>query len=381
MYIDSQDALEAFVRRARTTQVLAIDTEFLREKTYYPKLCLMQMATDDERVIIDPFSVDDLGVLRELLENESIVKVFHAGHQDIEIILYDIGCIPRPLYDTQVAAALLGQTQQIGYGALVQAMCGVKLKKVDSFTDWSARPLSDSQLKYAEDDVVYLPQIYHAQMRLLKQKGRLSWLEGEFREMERPELYMADEQERFRRLKHVTQLNRRQMAAAREMAAWREIVARKRNVPRKWILTDEQIVESCKREPRTIDDLFMVRGMRERITTRDARELMALVVAALDSAPDTWPDLQLPGRSEANVDVQVDLLMAVVRIRARQHGIAVQTLASHSDLVDIARGHRKGIELLRGWRRDIVGAELVELLEGRLALAIEKDHVVVKANP
>ena len=119
MYIDSQAELEAFVERARSSSVLAIDTEFLREKTYYPKLCLLQMATDDERVIVDPFAVDDLGVLRDLLENESIVKVFHAGHQDIEIILYDIGCIPHPLYDTQVAAALLGQTQQIGYGALV----------------------------------------------------------------------------------------------------------------------------------------------------------------------------------------------------------------------------------------------------------------------
>ena len=287
MYIDSQAELQAFAERARSSSVLAIDTEFLREKTYYPKLCLMQMATDDERVIIDPFAVDDLKVLKPLLEDENVMKVFHSGHQDIEIILYDIGCIPKPLFDTQVAAALLGQVQQIGYGALVHAMCGVKLKKVDSFTDWSARPLSESQLSYAEDDVVYLPEIYRAQCQLLEKKGRLDWLADEFSELEKPETYIPDEEERFRRLKHVTQLSRRQMAAAREMASWREIEARKRNVPRKWILTDEQIVESCKREPRTIDDLFMVRGMRERLTTRDARTLIELVVAALDSAPET----------------------------------------------------------------------------------------------
>ncbi|MBQ9041272.1 MAG: ribonuclease D [Eggerthellaceae bacterium] len=380
MYIDSQAELEAFVERAGTTRVLAIDTEFLREKTYYPKLCLMQMATDDERVIIDPFAVDDLKVLKELFENESIMKVFHAGHQDIEIILYDIGCIPHPLFDTQVAAALLGQVQQIGYGALVHAMCGVKLKKVDSFTDWSVRPLSESQLSYAEDDVVYLPQIYEAQCKALEQKGRLGWLDDELRELLDPETYMPDESDRFRRLKHVGQLSRRQMAAAREMASWREIEARKRNVPRKWILTDEQIVESCKREPRTIDDLFMIRGMRERLTTRDARMVIELVVSALDSAPDTWPELQAAGKSEPNVDVQVDMLMAVVRIRAKQNGIAIPTLASHSDLVDIARGHYDDVDILKGWRRDIVGAELVDMLEGRLALAIEKGKVVVKQN-
>lgn len=380
MYIDSQAELLAFVERARTSKVLAVDTEFLREKTYYPKLCLMQLATDDERVIVDPFGVDDLTVLRTLFEDEGIMKVFHACHQDIEIILYDIGCVPHPLFDTQVAAALLGQTQQIGYGALVHAMCGVKLKKVDSFTDWSARPLSDSQLSYAEEDVVYLPQIYEAQCKALEQKGRMDWLADELQELQKPETYMADENERFRRLKHIGQLSRRQMAAAREMAAWREIEARKRNVPRKWILTDEQIVESCRREPRTIDDLFMIRGMRERLTTRDARTVIELVVAALDSAPDTWPEMPTSGKSEANVDVQVDLLMAVVRIRARQHGIAVPTLASHSDLVEIARGHYDDVEILRGWRREIVGAELIDVLEGKLALCIEDGRVKVKPN-
>lgn len=380
MYIDSQADLEAFVGRARTSSVLAIDTEFLREKTYYPKLCLLQMATDDESAIVDPFAVDDLSVLRVLLEDESIMKVFHAGHQDIEIILYDIGCIPQPLFDTQVAAALLGQTQQIGYGALVHAVCGVRLKKVDSFTDWSVRPLSESQLSYAEDDVLYLPRIYEAQCKALEKKGRLGWLDDEFRIMSLPETYMPDEEDRYRRLKHVTQLSRRQMAAAREMASWREIEARKRNVPRKWVLTDEQIVESCKREPRTIDDLFMVRGIRERLTTRDARTIIELVVAALDSAPDTWPELQTSGRSEPNVDVQVDMLMAIVRIRARENGIAIPTLASHADLTEIARGHYDDVEILRGWRRDIVGNELVDLLEGRLSLSIEDGQVVIKKN-
>lgn len=378
MYIASQADLEAFLERASKHDVLAIDTEFLREKTYYPKLCLLQMGTAEETAIIDPFGIDDLTVIRPILENEKIVKLFHAGYQDIEIMLYDIGCVPHPLFDTQVAAALLGQTQQIGYGVLVHSMCGVKLKKADSFTDWSARPLSDSQLKYAADDVIYLPKLYDIMTEKLKSKGRLSWLDDEFREMEKPESYLVDERERFRRLKHVGQLTRRQMAAAREMAAWREIEARKRNIPRRWVLTDEQIVESCRREPKKIDDLFMVRGIRERLTTRDARELISLVRAALDSAPDTWPEVQNNNRSEQNVDIQVEMLMSIVRMRAKENDIAIPTLASTADVTAIARGHRKKIDLLKGWRREIVGNDLVDFMEERTILCIQDGKPVIR---
>lgn len=377
MYIASQDDLESFVERSRTSSILAIDTEFLREKTYYPKLCLMQIAVDDEIAIIDPFAVEDLRVLAPMLEDESIVKVFHAGHQDIEIIIYDIGCVPKPVFDTQVAAALLGQVQQIGYAPLVHSICGVKLKKSDSFTDWSARPLSPSQLKYAEDDVKYLPEMYEKMRDLLEEKGRLSWLDDDFAELSLESTYIPDERDRYRRLKHFTQLSRRQMAAAREIAAWREIEARKRNVPRKWVLTDEQIVEACKREPRSIDELFMVRGIRERLTTQDARNVVALVTAALDSSPEAWPELPSSGKSEPNVDALVDLLMSVVRIRARENDIAIPTLASHNDLVDLARGHYDRVDVLKGWRREIVGNELVDLVEGRLSLSIRGKHVEV----
>lgn len=377
MYIADQDALVAFIERAGQSDVLAIDTEFLREKTYYPKLCLLQMATRDENVIVDPFTVDDLSVLSKLFEDETIVKIFHAGYQDLEIMLYDIGCLPHPIFDTQVAAALLGQTQQIGYGSLVSSICGVKLKKLDSFTDWSSRPLSESQLTYAEDDVIYLPRMYDQMKEELLKKGRLHWLDAEFEDMSRPETYQEDERERFRKLKHVMQLSRRQMAAAREMAAWREIEARKRNVPRKWILTDEQIVEACKREPRKIEDLFMVRGVRERITTRDARALVELTSAALDSSPEAWPEVSQPGRNERNVDANVDLLMAIVRLRARDNDIAIPTLASHSDLVKIARGHYDDVDILKGWRRELIGNELLELLEGNITLSISKGRVEV----
>lgn len=377
MYIESQDELVSFVQRAASSSLLAIDTEFLREKTYYAKLCLLQIATDDEVVIIDPLAVSDITALAPLLVDERIVKIFHAGHQDLELLYRNVGVLPSPVFDTQIAAALLGHTQQIGYGSLVGALCGVRIKKADSFTDWSHRPLSDSQIQYAGEDVVYLPKIYATMKRRLEEKGRLEWLRNDFAELSDPSRYEVDERERFRRLKHVSSLSRCQMAAAREMAAWREAAARERNIPRKWVLSDEQIVEACKREPRTIDDLFMVRGMRERLNVRDARTIISRVVSAMNAPASTWPDSGNPSKSEPNVDMQVDLMMAIVRMRARENDIAIPTLASHDDLTKIARGYCDDVEILRGWRRELIGAELLDLLNGRIALSVENGSVRV----
>ena len=371
MYIATQENLAAFVERARSSSVLAIDTEFLREKTYYAKLCLLQMATDDEVVIVDPFEMDDLSVLAPLLTDERIVKLFHAAGQDLEIILREVGVLPRPVFDTQIAAALLGHTQQIGYAALVHAECGVSLKKIDSFTDWSRRPLSASQRDYAADDVVYLPRLYAGMRAALEEKGRLHWLDHDFAELSDPARYEANERESFRRLKRVSQLSRRQLSAAREVAAWRELEAQRRDVPRKWVVTDEQIVEACKREARTIDELFMVRGLSDRLSTKDARAVVSLISSALSAPPDTWPELDRCGKSEPNVDAELDLMSALVRLRAKENGIAFPTLASHDDLARVARGYREGVDLLRGWRRAIVGEELLELLDGRLALSLD----------
>ena len=304
MYIEDQEALEAFVERARRSSVLAIDTEFLREKTYYARLCLIQFATDDEVAVVDPFCMEDLHVLAPLLEDAGVMKVLHSGGQDLEILWHEVGVLPQPLFDTQVAAALLG-------------------------------------------------------------------LDPEFAEMCDPARFESDERERYRRLKRVGQLSRKQLAAAREVAAWREVTAQKRNVPRKWVITDEQIVEACKREARTIDDLFMVRGMREKLNTRDARTVAGLMKKALESGPQSWPELDRSGRNEPNVDAPLDLMSALVRLRAKENGVAFPTLASHDDLVRMARGYRQGIDLLRGWRRALVGEELIELLEGKLVLSLD----------
>ena len=377
-HINNLEDLEAFAKRAASSSVLAIDTEFMREKTYFPMLCLLQMATDDEVVIVDPFAVTNLHCLKDLMRNESVVKLFHAGTQDLEIIYREVGALPWPLFDTQIAATLMGHTQQIGYANLVHAECGVALKKMDSFTDWTRRPLTDSQLSYAAEDVIYLPKLYRSMRKTLKEKGRLGWLDQDFKDLVDPTRYKINPRERFRRLKRASTLTRRQLSGAREMAAWRESRAIARDIPRKWVLTDEQIVEACKREARTVDELYMVRGMRERLPIRDARMVAALMGKGFDLPPEEWPLPSGKSKNEANVDLVLDLMTALVRLRARENNVALHTLASHDDLVSIARGHTENVEVLRGWRRTIVGEELLDLAAGRIELSIDGTSLVVR---
>lgn len=378
MYIVDQETLEKFIIRAEQSSILAIDTEFLREKSYYAKLCLLQVATDSEVVIIDPFEIDDLKALAPLLTNKAIMKLFHAGSQDLEILYKEVGVLPTPIFDTQIAAALLGYTQQIGYAPLVGAECGVQLKKIDSFTDWSRRPLSKSQLKYASEDVIYLPRIYAKMKKALEDQGRLSWLDSDFAELSEPSRYEIDVRQRYRRLKRVSQLSRKQLSAAREVAAWREKAAQTRNIPRKWVITDEQIVEACKREARSIDELFMVRGISDRLSTRDARKVVELLVTGLDTPQHLWPEYDRGGKNEPNVDTQLDLMNALVRVRAKENNVAFQTLATHDDLARVARGYTEGVELLKGWRRTLVGDELLDLLAGKIRLSLDQGTLVIE---
>ena len=371
MYITDRKQLKEFADRAKRSAVLAVDTEFLREKTYWPRLCLIQLATEEESVVVDPFRVKDLSDLAELFVDERIVKLFHAAGQDMELIVHEMGVVPKPVFDTQIAASLLGDMLQIGYGSLVLNECNVKLKKADSFTDWSRRPLTDSQIQYALDDVIYLPRIYRSMKERLEKLGRLSWLDRDFEELSDPERYKVDPYERFKRLKRVNQLTPQQLSAAREVAAWRETQAMKRNSPRKWVVTDEQIVEICKREPRTLDELFMVRGVSNTLKTDDARRVLAACKQGLDAPEDAWPELNKSYKSEPNVDPQVDLLYSLVKVRAKEAGVAFGVLASHADLAKLVRGHYEEVDILKGWRRHLVGEELLALMRGEILLGIE----------
>lgn len=377
MLIDDDSQLKAFVKRCCTSPYMAIDTEFLREKTYYARLCLIQVAIEGEVAIIDPFAIKDITLLNDALTSPDVVKIFHASSQDIEILYHETGVVPRPVFDTQVAAALLGKSQQASYSSLVSSYCSVNLPKKDSFTDWSQRPLKDSQIRYAADDVVYLPQIYYDMVEVLNEKNRLHWLDEAFEEISSLEKYEIKPEERYRKLRRVNQLNAQQMAAAREFAAWRELKAQKINVPRKWIVSDEQIVEACRREARTIDELFMVRGMRESLRAEDARQVVACIKKGLSCPKDQLPQVHEKPKNEHNVDIVVDLMNAVVHLRARENHIAPQTLAPQAELMKLARGHDDECELLKGWRYKVIGKELKELLKGKFSLRIADGNLEI----
>lgn len=376
-YIDSQDKLDSFIETAKQAKVLAIDTEFLREKTYYPNLCLVQVAADDVVAIIDPFEVDGLESLKPLLLDEGIVKVFHAGSQDLEIIYNELKVLPKPLFDVQIAGSMLGQSFQSGLATLLSAFLGINIKKSDSFTDWTHRPLSDSQINYAIEDVIYLPALYSKMVALLEEKGRISWLDDELSKLTDPDNYKVDPYERFRHLKRGNQLSRRQMAASRAVAAWREEEAMRRNIPRKWVLSDEQVVEVCKREASSVDELFMVRGIKKSITLKEARHIASLIKTALASDESTWPKHDAPSQNEENVDSTLDLMQALLRVRSQECGIAMQVLASSSDMTLLARGHDEESGLLRGWRKEAIGDDMKALIDGNISMHLNDNELVM----
>lgn len=378
--IDTDEQLAAFVERCKSSRYMAIDTEFLRERTYYAKLCLIQIAIEGEIAIIDPFPIKNLKVLAPVLTDPNIIKIFHACSQDMEILYHDLGVLPTPVFDTQVAASIQGKLQQASYASLVSSYCGVNLQKKDSYTDWSRRPLRPSQVEYAADDVRYLPKIWETMVSDLKKERRLGWLDAAFAELTDPSKYETDPRERFRKLRRVNQLSPHQMAAAREFAAWREEKAMRRDVPRKRICSDEQIVEACRREARSIDELYMVRGLREALRNDDARRVVEAIKRGLECPDEDLPSFGNKNRNEENVDVMVDLMGAIVHLRAKENHIAVQTLAPHAELTKLARGQRKDCALLKGWRRKVVGEELLDLIEGKFLLGLDGPNLKIVRN-
>lgn len=378
MYIADFATLQAFVERSKHESVIAVDTEFLREKTYYPRLCLIQIGTENEQVAIDPLKIDDLSPLRELFFNPAIMKVFHACSQDMEIIYQELGDIPVPIFDTQVAAAFLGYPLQLGYGALVDAYCGVQLTKSESLTDWSHRPLDDAQLDYALDDVRYLPQIYREMTQQLKERGREDWVAPELAHVLDPSTYTHVPENAYRRVKRISSLSRKQLSAARELAAWRERRAQELDVPRRWVLSDELLVEIAKRLPGTKHALEKIRGV-DPLRDADKQSLLAAVERGISLPEDQWPKQDKRMRAPRELESVCDLMNALVRLVAEQEGVAATLLASRDDLMEFAQGNLERTPLGAGWRYDLVGTKLDKLLSGQMGLTVSDGRIEILA--
>ena len=371
--ITRSEDLAPLVERLSKQPFVAVDTEFMRENTYWPDLCLIQIASPDEAAAIDPKADIDLGPLLKLLvDNPEVLKVFHAGGQDLEIIYNLTGKTPSPLFDTQIAAMALGHGEQVGYSNLIESMLGHNIDKGARFTDWSRRPLDKRQIDYAIADVTHLATVFPKLLNRLKKTGRGGWLDEEMERLANPSSFAFEAEDAWKRLK-LPSRNPAVLGRLKALAGWREIEARTKNIPRGRIVKDDTLGELAAHPPKTQDDLGRVRGLSAGWRTNDiGARLMNAVEAAKPLEPDEMPDREprRPGLTKDAVLVS-DLLKLLLKIRAKETGVAPRLIARSDDLEALAAGVRKDLNILHGWRFDEFGRDALDLVEGRLAFAIE----------
>ncbi|MEQ9259192.1 MAG: ribonuclease D [Roseovarius sp.] len=378
--ITTTEDLAEFCQRAAQHDYVTVDTEFLRERSYYSKLCLVQLAMpgegEEDAVLVDPIAGDlSLEPLYDLFRNTSVVKVFHAARQDLEIFFVDAGLIPEPLFDTQVAAMVCGFGEQVGYETLVRKIARENLDKTSRFTDWSRRPLTDAQKTYALADVTHLRVIYEHLAQKLAKTGREKWVAEEMEILKAPETYIVRPEEAWQRVK-TRNASGRFLAIVRELARFREDYAQTRNIPRSRVFKDDALVELASSKPATLNDLG-----RSRLLLREARKgdiaegILAAVKAGLE-AP--LAELPKPDRSREKLQVNpalADLLRVLLKAKSEQYGVASKLIASAADLDAISAGERD-MAALKGWRSEVFGEDALRLCDGRIALAAKGRGVV-----
>jgi ribonuclease D len=352
----SPDLLHA-LELLRPSEFLALDTEFMRESTYYPKLCLLQLANHEQCVIIDPLALADLTPLWAFLVERSRVKVLHAARQDLEVLSVAGAVAFGPIFDTQIAGALLGAPAQAGYGTLVSQRLGRTLTKEHTRTDWSRRPLSPEQLEYAADDVRYLAPLYRDLRDELERAGRLDWLRAETSELESPQLHRVEPTAAWRRLKGLDRLQPAQRAAAKLLATWREALAMRVDKPRGWILADDALREIAERLPGAQADLERIRTLPPSVLRKRGEELLQLVAEARDLAANE-PAAFTPPRPDPQKVALVTRLMNTARARAAEINVSPELLATRRDVEQLVFSGRAE-RLENGWRREAIGEQLI----------------------
>jgi ribonuclease D len=377
LYIDTPEQLATLCEQLRRHDWLTLDTEFLREKTYRSRLCLLQVANPDVIACVDPLALEgDLDPLLDLFYDPAITKVLHAAHQDLEIF-YDLrGAVPAPIFDTQIAATLLGQGEQIGYGNLVKTMLGIELDKAHARADWCHRPLDAAQLDYAADDVRYLREVYLKQKQQLDEMGRSEWLQSDFAEMTDPARYSNPPEDAWLRLKGSNRLKGVQLAILQALAGWREEQAQRSDRPRRWIVKDEVLLDMAKLMPPSLDKLRRIRGLEESTTQRHGETLLKLIAEARQLPKEQWPMAKEGKRLPPQKEPLVDMLMALLRERCQQQNISPGAVGGRREIELLLLGKRD-IPLLQGWRGAIAGEALQQLLDGKLALMVEEGRISV----
>lgn len=363
-------------RRLARHPFVTVDTEFLRETTFWPRLCVVQLASAEEAVAVDAMAEDlDLSPLFELMADQNVTKVFHAARQDIEIIWNLAKLVPAPLFDTQVAAMVCGFGEQVSYGDLVQTITKVALDKSSRFTDWSRRPLLTTQIDYAIADVTYLRDIYAYLQRKLDETGRRAWLGDEMAVLTSPSTYEQHPENAWERFRARVR-KPRDLAVLMEVAHWREAEAQSRDVPRSRVLKDDVLVELALAAPRTAESLGNLRAFpRGMERSKAGLDILAAVERGLARDPKTLPKIERDKRTGGNA-ATIELLKVLLRHVSESHGVAAKMIATVEDLEAIAADDRARVSALTGWRRELFGAKALELKHGRLALTVEQGKVV-----
>lgn len=355
---------------------ITVDTEFMRQTTYRPKLCLIQMAAPGLEYVADPLSGLDLSPFYALMANEAVIKVFHAARQDIEIVYQEAGVIPKPLFDTQVAAMALGHGEAISYGSLVKKLLKRNHDKTYQAVDWCARPLGAKQLEYAAGDVTYLRDVYLKLKQRLEETGRESWLEEEMAVLIDPKTYAFDPADAWKRLK-LGGKSRQARAIIMELASWRERTAQEENVPRGRVIKDEAIYEVAKHAPRSLDTLSRLRTVREVLKARGQAILQAVETALARDPAEVAGAAAAQADLPASASAAVELLRVLLKAEAAELNIAPRLLASAEDLEKLAQFDDPDVPALRGWRRQLFGEKALALKSGKLALGIKNKEVAV----
>ncbi|NIJ07038.1 ribonuclease D [Sphingomonas vulcanisoli] len=378
--ITDSAALAALCQRLAKSDYVAVDTEFMRENTYWPELCLVQIADDKEAAAIDPLApgIDLQPLLDLLVKNEDVLKVVHAGGQDLEIVYNLTGTTPHPLFDTQIAAMALGMGEQVGYSNLVESMTGVKLDKGARFTDWSRRPLDKRQIDYAIGDVTHLVKIFPRMLEKLRKTGRGAWLDQEMERIADPAHYVNDPDLAWQRVKVPTR-KADVLGRLKAIAGFREREARKKNLPRGRLIKDETIADLAMHPPRSQADLAKVRGLASSWAGND---IGARLIAAIEGAKPLSEE-EMPAREDRRPGLGkdgalvADLLKLLLKVRSRDADVASKLIARSDDIDALAAGQREGLAILEGWRYEVFGKDALALVEGRTGFSVKGGKMVM----
>lgn len=342
---------------------LALDTEFLREKTYYSILALIQVANDSLTYIIDPIALDNLDKFFDLINNPDIVKVLHSARQDYEIFYNLQGELPKPIFDTQVAASLLGYGEQIGYANLVKDLLNVEVDKSQTRTDWTNRPLNEKQLSYAATDVIYLAEIYPLMLKKLTELDRTDWLTDDFNQLTDNSCYQVDQRSMWKKIKSANRLSAQKLSIVQELADWRETQAINRNLPRKRAMSDDVIVDIANQQPQTVSELREIRQINPRLKEDELKQLLNCIDTGLKKPESEWPRFARTNKPSTEQSAIVDILSAIVQLKAFQNNISPAFVCSKKDLVRLVCGDTDS-DLYKGWRKILVGDDIEQFLAG-----------------